>query len=482
MSLFKRFLDYTNTDIKLYEKINFADAITKEPSDNLKPRKYNNRSLVNEVCTAMILINNTFLDNILDRGQYARYSENTDVFLNDLQTLLLTRSKIKLGKFVNSKCVEDAEVYKINKAFEDLKFDIKADWNKLVNSRVMARNIIDKLFIDEKLDPNFIKVVYWTGPNKNRDHDEDIVIETTDGKQYFLVLDKSFSVPKTTSFNKLCDEFIGEKNTEKLYGSQYISKWNKLTQIWVTILYENSYNNIRTHIEKFIDPTRIESLTYFDYFDLRHLDAKYQHLGEYIPEFDKNILYLDELLNEVWKNKERNLKDYNKVYIQWKEAKITILNSKILEHIFTESIINNAANTITKTTDNMKLAGGEIKKRLLKLIVERIGSEERTIYYSSRNGNQFHRVPDRQFFRDNVDNFDIYFDYHTKMVVNTVDEEENDFNIKLKLFFKDEILLDGKFIVKCTGGEFSDKLSAKYKFEAVPNFNEVIEKNTNKNV
>jgi hypothetical protein len=47
---------------------------------------------------------------------------------------------------------------------------------------------------------------------------------------------------------------------------------------------------IYKHIEKFIDPKRIETIGYFDYFDIRHSDPRFKHLGEFIKDFNKNIL------------------------------------------------------------------------------------------------------------------------------------------------------------------------------------------------
>ncbi len=40
------------------------------------------KNLVSEICTCMVLLNNQFLDNLLDRGLKARYSENSNIFIN----------------------------------------------------------------------------------------------------------------------------------------------------------------------------------------------------------------------------------------------------------------------------------------------------------------------------------------------------------------------------------------------------------------
>ena len=73
----------------------------------------------------MLLINNTFLDNILDKGLKARYNENSQVFLTDLKNLIIAKNRFKLGKFEDKLCVEDSESSKINLSFEGIKFDIR---------------------------------------------------------------------------------------------------------------------------------------------------------------------------------------------------------------------------------------------------------------------------------------------------------------------------------------------------------------------
>jgi hypothetical protein len=79
-------------------------------------------------------------------------------------------------------------------------------------------------------------------------------------------------------------------------------------------------------------------------------------------------------------------------------------------------------------------------------------------------------IPSREFFRDFYDDLNIKFDYHVKFEVNK-DEEQNDFNIKVKLDMDNSELIDMMVSVVFTGGEMSGKLSAKHRFELAPNFN-----------
>jgi hypothetical protein len=151
----------------------------------------------------------------------ARYSENSDIFLTDLKNLLLAKNRLELGKFIEgNKCVADDELSKINSLFDNVQFSIEKDWDKLVNARITARNIIDKLLPDEKLESDKIAKIYWIGPNKDKEHQEDIVLETLDGKQFSFYLDKNLSSQKTASFNLFADDLIGG-DIDKLYKEEY---------------------------------------------------------------------------------------------------------------------------------------------------------------------------------------------------------------------------------------------------------------------
>ena len=423
---------------------------------------------VRDICVSMVLLNNIFLDSLLDKGIKGRYNENSRVFITDLKNLLLSKNRFKLGKVQDGRFIIDNETSNINQVFDSIEFNIDVDWNELVNSRLIARSIIDKLLADEKLESDRIRYIFWN-LNKTKENSEDIVIETEDGRQFSFYLNKNLSMSKSASFNTFADDLIGTE-IEKLYSEEYINKWNKLVQDWVKIIYENANKNIQIHIEKFIDPTRIDTLGWFEYFDLKHRDPRYKNLGEHIKEFDKNILNFSDLLKEVWKNKETCFLDVNRVYQEWMEKKIFILNSKILEHLLTESLTSNNISDIKKLDDGFKLAEGTVKMKLIKTIVEKLGCLERPVYYLGNNGNNFHQVPSRQFFREYYDDMKIKFDYHVKMIVDK-EEENNDFIIKLKLDLDENTLMNCNIVVTFSGGDISSKLTAKYKFDPVDNFN-----------
>lgn len=435
-------------------------------------KSYSNKNLVLEICTAMVLLNNDFLDNILDRGLKARYSENSDIFLTDLKNLLIAKNRLRLGKFESGKFVDDDEISKINGIFDGVNFDIEKDWNLLINSRNTARSIIDKLIPDSKLSEQEITKIFWIGPNKNPDYQEDIVVELSDETQYSFYLNKNLSSQKTSSFLSFAEVLIGS-NIDRLYSEEYLEKWNKLTQTWVQINYENTSKEMQRHIEKFIDPKRIESLTYFEYFDIKHPDPKFKHLGEYIEAVDKNILKLEDLISANWKMRDKLFIDLERVESEWFDVKNVILNSKILENLLTNSLKTQFSDDIKKMGDNFKLAGGDVKMKLFKVLIDKMSCLERPVYYLSNGGNEFVYIPSRDFFRQNYDDLSIKFDYHVNF---DTKQEDSPFNITLIVQREDIELIKMFISVDFTSNEMSGKLSAKYKYELPDNFNYLVSK------
>lgn len=438
-------------------------------------KQYNSKNLIEEICCSMVLLNNTFLDNLLDKGSKARYQENSQVFITDLKNLILKKNRLVLGEVINGEVKEAGEISQINNIFNNLEFSMEDDWSKLVNARVTARNIMDKLLPDEKLTSERISKIYWLGPNKSEDFEEDIIIELTDGLKYSIFLNKNMSLQKTASFNSFAEDLIGLNNLDLLYNEENIRKWDKLTQEWIRIIYENVNKSIQNHIEKFIDVKRIDSIGYFEYFDIRHRDPKFKYLGEYIKELEKNILKFSDLLNEIWKNRDIYFIDLERVQKEWDEVRIVILNSRILEHLFTTSLKMDKPEDVEKLDNEYKRALGNVKMKLMKTIVDKMDCIERPIYYLSSNGNIFYHIPSRDFFRSNYDDIDIQFDYHVNFEVSEEDDN-NKFNMKIKVILGSDEIINMNVIISFTGGEFSGKLNAKYKFDLPSDFNYLISK------
>jgi len=434
---------------------------------------YRPTNLVHELCTALVLLNNNFLDNILDRGLRARYSDNTDVFLNDLKTILTGKGRLHLGKFINNRCNKDTEYGNLNKLFDSLEFKIDDDWHMLVDARIAARNIMDKMIPGDKLREEMIEAIYWIGPNRDEEYQEDIVIELNDGRQFSFFLNKNVTLYKTAAFNKFADELIGN-DFENMFGPQYIAKWNQLAKRWVQIVYENAHKNIQFHIEKFIDPQKINNLTYFEYFDLEHKDPRFKNLGEYIKELDGNFLKFSDLMAAIWKQREKCFSDEDKVFNEWMEEKVVVLNSRILEHLLTESLTKRAIGDIKRLEDGFKMASGRVKMKLVKTIVQKLGCRNRNQFYLGNNGNIFTLVPTVRFFREGYEKIDVLFDYHVELTVKE-EERKNDFQIRIILKLDDKELMNCEVGVNFGRKEMSGHLSCRYKFGFATDFNDILQ-------
>lgn len=443
-----------------------------ENFNKLLESKGYNKAAIGDLCISMILLNNNFLDNILDKGLKARYSENGTVFVNDLRNLLMSNdNKLRVGMMdEDGVFVEDPDTSKGQMALSGVTFDIEKDWSKLIRYRNDARNIIDKL-TPEKLTPDMIKTVFWIGPNNKDNNLPEIVIDTKIGTQYPIYLNQNLTTSKTSSFNRFAEEFIG-LSSEDLFSEKNIGKWDKLVQEYIRITYENAHKTIQFHIEKFIDTKRIDSIGYFEFFSIRHRDPRFKHLGEHIPEFKKNILLLSDLLNQIWKTPERFLANHEEVQKKWDEVRVVILNSRILEHTFTQAILRDRPDEAIRLEDGFKRTSGKTKMKLMKMFVEKLGCKERDTYYLTKD--HLFILPSRAFFREEYEQLNIDFDYHVKFKVNTEDSEANDFTMRVRLTHGDDELSTFNVNVRFSSGSFSEKLSAKYNFEIPTSFNHMV--------
>lgn len=428
-----------------------------------------------ELCICMLLINPNFLDNLLDKGLKARYTQNSSVFLNDLKNLLLGNNRLKLAKFESGKWVVDNEISKITQEFNGYvdDFNIEKHWNKLNNARNLARGIQDKLLYNYKLTPESIRYVFWIGPNSNKENPEEIVVELNDGKQYSIIANSRLNTSKTLSFNTFADTLLGE-NSENLFNESFLPKWDKLIQEWIRIIYEGCKNEYKLLIEKFIDPDRIYSIGWFEYFNIKHRNKEYQNLGEHIPQFNKNILKFQDLMNEIYKNSDITLENPEEVKKEWEEKKIFILNSRIIEYLITstfEKMIDEEK--LEKSDDGMIISHGKLKERLMKLILDIMKVSEKYLYYISNNGNKFYVLPSRNFFREKFDELEIHYDHHVELVPSD-DEDDNDSKFNMKLLLGDEELFTIDLMTKFSNKGISSSLSTKVKIEFDNRYNSKI--------
>ena len=250
-----------------------------------------------------------------------------------------------------------------------------------------------------------------------------------------------------------------------------LPKWDKLVREWVKLVYTNSKPNIKAQIKKFIDPERIESLTYFGYFDIKHSNPNVAILGEFIPELNENILNFSDLMSEIWKQKEKCLDNLSEVDNEWNEKKIFILNSRIIEYYITSEFKKITQDKAAADENGFIKSTDKVKMRIAKLILDTIGSQEKDVYYFTTSGDTFYRIPERDFFRKNYDDLTILYDCHTELTPSKEDEELNNSNFKIKLMLDENQLLLIDLETKFSGGEMSGRFSSKYKIEFAADFN-----------
>jgi len=424
-------------------------------------------SVITDLCICMLLINPNFLDNILDLGMKGRYLSNSNVFLNDLKNLVLAKNRLKIGKWVDDECVEDNEEGRINSIFNQYTndFNIEEDWSKLVSARNTARNIQDKLFIGEKLTPDMISEVYWCGPNKTDDNVEDIVVKTQSGETYPININKKLNLTKTISFNTILDTLL---DNNLLYSEEYLTKWDKLTQEWCRLVYEGCKPEFKSYIKKFINPERFQSLTYFGFFQIKHMDSNVQNLGEFFKEFNANILEFSELMGLIYKNADMCFTEPQKVIADWNEKKTIMLNSQIIEHLLIESFKKMNGGGLNKNEEEFIMAESKTKMKIIRLILDLIGSIESDTYYFSNNGNTLYKIPNRQFFRDNFQKMNVVFDLHTKLIK---EEGEETSQLRLFMYHDKDLLLKIDINTGFGGLEMGGKLSSKFKINFESDFN-----------
>ena len=122
--------------IEKFKKFNESNEVIKIPKV---------KDIIGDICVSMLLLNNSFLDELLDSGtKKTRYVQNSGSFIEDLRNLVIKKNRLYIGKFNNNKCVEDDNTSIINTVLNNCEFDIEKDWNKLINYRIISRNIVDK--------------------------------------------------------------------------------------------------------------------------------------------------------------------------------------------------------------------------------------------------------------------------------------------------------------------------------------------------
>jgi len=428
-----------------------------------------NTNLITDICIAMLLINPDFLNSILDKGMHTRYKYNNLVFINDLKQLLMKENRLILGKKneETGRYEEEDNIGKINSYFNDhsKEFNIEKDFKKLEKARNIARNIQDKLLVEDKLRAEMVQKVYWISPNKERGIKEDIVIELVGSKQYPIVVNSNINSSKTKSFNTLLDVML-DSDADILFSDKYIDLWDKLTVNWFNAVYKNAKTDYKIMIDQFIDASRADSLTFFDYQNIEILDEKYKILGQFFAPLNKNYKELPKLMNDIWKDRKKSINNYQEVEKEWDETKKVLLNNRIIEDIIIGSIEELIEGEIKKDENKFIIANNKIKSRLLRLILDIISVEDIDVYYAGSSS--FYHLPSKKWFRDNYNRLTVKYDYHQELS----DDNDSQFDIRIEL--DEKPLMDLEIRTGFTSNEMGNKLSSKIKINYTSNFNQKV--------
>lgn len=443
------------------------------------------KNLVSEICVSMILLNNSFLDDLLDSGLVGRYTNDSGVFLIDLKNLIIAKNRLFLGRFDdNGHCYEDTEISKLNNIFSLVEFDINKNWKTLIDARNCARNIITKLLFEDKLNSYNISRIYWIGPNKTDEYDCDIILELKkDDKlvQYSISLNSNISNQKSMSFNTFADDILST-DVDFLYQGEYLQRWDELVRCWVRLIYEYSNNVTKKMIECFIDPNLIDNINYYNFYNIKHKKEDYKYLGQFFPILDKNIVSFSDLLEEIWKNKDKCIRNISLLEKEWNENKVLLLNSKILEDLFTKSFRVHGDKWIVDNNSGWLEASNELKMSLMKTIVNKFGCKEYTQFHFNKNGEVFNIIPSKDFFRTNYDDLRVKFKYHVKFNLLDDDKYSDVFNFDIECGLDNYLLLKMFVNIGMTSGQMSGKLSAKIKYELPTEFNYMIQNKISNNL
>jgi hypothetical protein len=167
--------------------------------------------------------------------------------------------------------------------------------------------------------------------------------------------------------------------------------------------------------------------------------------------------------------------DLPRVEKEWFDVKRVVLYSKILENLLTSSLKTQFPEDIVKVDGNMKSAGGNVKMKIFKLLIDKMNCLERPVYYLSDGGNEFIMIPSRDFFRQNYEDLTLDFDYHVKFE-SELDSQSLPFSMTFVIMKGEAEIVKMMISVDFASNEMSGKLNAKYKFILPDNFNYLVSK------
>jgi hypothetical protein len=422
----------------------------------------NSKRAMFEILTAICILNPDFLTQILDGGYKQRYTMDTKSFMTDVKNIILnnnTKFKIGIWNKAEDKWETDKEISKIHYVFNDqTEFDVEKNWNVLVKADKLANSIRTALDIEDSK----LKKVYWTGLDVFSEGCENVVVETKD-EQFQICLKNIFGTGFTKNANDVLSDLF-EADID-IYSEDYEDNWNILTNKWLNIVYEHSNLDFQKYILEWLHTSHIDNYTYEDYMKLKHPGKHNQKLGKHIPEFNKNITHLRDLLKEIYDNRQEIMEDVAAFDTKWANAKDEFLNSRVLEHLFIEQLKTMGNDGLYYMIDGVryKTSTGSFKNNIIQFLLDKIlctGGKE--TYFFSENGKNWTFIPSSKVILED-DNVQALYRYHADL-----GDDNTDFELDVWIGRSEENKVQKMLLGKMHFnwfGEMANKLKCKLSFD-----------------
>lgn len=392
---------------------------------------------------ALLLLNPKFLDGLLDQGKKGKYVNDSNVYIQDLMTLLIKKSnRLSVGEIKGALCrTINKDVSHIFNDIDDI-FDIEADWNKLSNARDFANNIRTNL----EVNPQDINHIYWTSSETDTDYPVDIVIEKTSGEQIAIFLDKKPISNKTVSLTTFL-ELITDTNL-RLWDERYMKHWDELATKWYNFHKEND-DEALVNVMKQMEPGE---MSWVEYLIAQHSDPKKQYLGEYVEELDRHYKELHVFLSDVAKNlwNEETLS-------RWQEQESYIIEEYIVKPLLIKALRSQWVGRKGKWIG----AKSELAKRLSKYFIDQLHWGKLVSYYVWKRGEEMLVLPPKNYLKGSE--FSVWFTH----------KDENMFEINIEM--EGETIYSAVINWKWSGDWVTEKISVKWEQEITDNWNKIIE-------
>lgn len=413
----------------------------------------NHKRALFEILVGICIINPDFLTKILEGGYKHRYTLDNKSFLLDVKNILLNNNtKFKLGKYVPDldEYTKDDEISKIKYVFtDDVEFDIEKNWNKLVNADKLAKSIREELNIID------LDKIYWTGLDLLSEGSENLVVKT-ENEFYKICIKNIFNTTITKSADVLLSDLFNKEID--LYSEEYMDNWDIISNKYINLVYKYSTIEHQKLILEWLHVKDIKDIDYKEYNNIRHSGEFTQKLGKHVIEFEKNIIYLKNLIKEIY-----NTIDNEEFKKEWEDVKSEFLNSRIIEHMFITELkeIGNDSLYYNIDGETYKSTSGQFKTCIANLILNKILATEGDIYFFSENGKKHTYIPsDKSIIED--DNIIVLYKYHTNL------EEYKIFTLDIFVGKNEEGIIKKMFngVIEIDWfNEMQNKLKSKIKFD-----------------